>query len=106
MGSQERVMDKKQDEATRQIEEHLKSKFPVAQVTAYRQNFASVRVRIIDASFAGQSRIDREEKVFPYLRELPEETREDISVLLLLTPDEAPDSPMNIEFEHPVPSTL
>lgn len=51
---------------TRMVEEHLHSRLPAARVDVYRQNSASIRVRIIDGNFTGQSRIDREEKVLPY----------------------------------------
>lgn len=91
---------------TRMVEEHLRSRLPAARVDVYRQNSASIRVRIIDGNFTGQSRIDREEKVLPYLRELSEDTRSDITVLLLLGPEEQDRPPMNVEFEHPVPSSL
>lgn len=89
---------------TRRIEEALRAEFPDAE--AYRYNPASIRIRIIDDRFAGLSKVERHEMVMPLIRKLPDETREDITVLLLLTPDETEGSIMNLEFEHPSPSML
>jgi acid stress-induced BolA-like protein IbaG/YrbA len=89
---------------TRQIERLLRSKFPRAE--AYRYNSASIRVRVIDSRFAGQSRTEREEQVLPLIRQLPEETQADVMILLMLTPDELARSLMNLEFENPTPSMV
>jgi hypothetical protein len=75
-------------------------------VSAYRYNLASVRIRVIDPAFQGKSKEERNALVRPLLAQLPERTRRDISVLLLLAPDEVRDSLMNAEFEDPTPSML
>ncbi|MCO6457220.1 MAG: hypothetical protein J5I93_18135 [Pirellulaceae bacterium] len=77
-----------------------------AKTEVYRQNSASVRARIVDIDFAGISKADRHDTVWEFLKDLPEEQQAEISVLLLLTPDELAMSFANYEFEHPVPSRL
>jgi stress-induced morphogen len=77
-----------------------------AQISLYRQNSVSVRVRIFDPSFAGNSKPQRNKLVWKYLAELSEDVQSDISMLLLLTPDEKENSFANFEFDHPVRSKL
>jgi stress-induced morphogen len=79
---------------------------PAARIDLYRQNPASVRLRIIDPDFAGLSRVDRHARVWKYLEPLSEDDQADISMLVLLTPDETGRSSANLEFEDPVPSAL
>lgn len=89
---------------TRSIEQALRTEF--SDVQAYRYNPASIRVRVIDEQFTGLSRVERHELAAACIRALPEEIQQDITVLLLLAPDETDTSMMNIEFEHPSPSSL
>jgi stress-induced morphogen len=96
--------NKKTTPETRKIEALLRGTFPKAE--AYRYNSASIRVRIIDDQFAGKTRSEREDLVWPLLEQLPEETRADIMIVLMLSPDEIDDSHMNLEFEKPSPSRL
>jgi stress-induced morphogen len=79
-----------------------------ARTDVRRQNSASVRIRIIDSAFTGLDRVQRENLVWPMLRKLPEVAQDDISMLLLLTPEEStsPGLLMNFEFEHPLPSPI
>lgn len=80
---------------------------PGAASELYRQNSASIRIRIIDDRFARQSKAARHDGVFNYLSDrLDEDTLQEISVLLLLSPKEEKSSFMNTEFEHPVNSIL
>ena len=79
---------------------------PSAEIELDRQNPASVRIRIIDPDFAGMSRVDRHARVWKYLDQLSEEDEGDISMLVLVTPDETSRSTANLEFEDPVPSLL
>lgn len=79
---------------------------PEAEIELYRQNPVSVRVRIIDPSFAGMTRTQRSQLVWRYLDPLSEEEQSDISMLLLLTPQERTASFANVEFDDPVPSIL
>jgi len=73
---------------------------------AYRYNSVSIRVRLIHDDFRDTTRSAREDRVLPVIHTLPDETQEDITILLLLAPNELDRSPMNIEFEHPVPSRI
>lgn len=79
---------------------------PEAKIDLYRQNSVSVRVRIVDPSFAGQSRSDRSRVAWKYLDRLDDEVLGDVSTVLLLAPDELEKSFSNMEFEDPVPSGL
>lgn len=96
--------NKKRTPETRKIEALLRDAFP--RTEAYRYNSASIRVRIIDEQFSGKSRTEKEDLVWPLLEQLPEETRADIMIVLMLSPDEIDDSHMNLEFEKPSPSRL
>lgn len=79
---------------------------PEAVIGAYRHDSVSVRIRILDPNFAGRSRAQREEEVWAALEKLPEETVSEISLLLLLTPEEAKHSFASSEFDDPIPSKL
>jgi stress-induced morphogen len=79
---------------------------PAALIEVYRQNSVSIRVRVVDPDFAGISRADRHEIIWRFLEELPEEVQSQISLLILLTPEEAGKSLANLEFDHPIPSRL
>ena len=59
---------------------------PHAQVEIYRQNSASIRVRIVDPDFSGVSRADRHEIIWRFLENLPERVQSQVSLLLALTP--------------------
>jgi hypothetical protein len=77
-----------------------------AKVEAYRYNSASIRIRIIDPDFKGLDRVEREEAVWPIIETLPGDDREQITVLLLITPKEKKTSLMSLEFDSPTPSRL
>jgi hypothetical protein len=79
---------------------------PYATIEAYRQNSASVRVRIIDPDFEEFDRLARENLVWKILEQLPESIQTQITLLLLLTPKEAEFSFVNFEFDNPIPSEL
>jgi hypothetical protein len=79
---------------------------PVAAIDAYRQNLMSIRVRIIDSGFHGLDLVEREGRVWRILEPLPPAVRSHITLLLLLTPEEAKVSFMNFDFENPLPSRL
>jgi hypothetical protein len=79
---------------------------PEADVGVYRQNSASVRVRIIDPDFTNLDRAQRHNVIWQILERLPVRVLSDVTILLLLTPDEVSDSFANFEFEHPSPSRL
>ena len=79
---------------------------PKCQIDIYRQNSVSIRVRIIDPSFAGHTKADRSEIVWGYFTGLSDDVQSDISTLLLLTPEETTSSFANLEFDDPIPSEL
>jgi hypothetical protein len=104
-----KVRDKRLDRVLREIADALKKYdqvHPTARIEVYRQNSVSVRIRILDAAFSGRDRAQREDEVWAILNGLPEETVAEISLLLLLTPDEARRSFASSEFDHPIPSKL
>jgi stress-induced morphogen len=84
--------------------ESYREDHPDARIDLYRQNPASVRIRIIDPDFAGMSRTDRHGRVWKYLDRPSEHDEGDISMLVLRTPDETSRAMANLEFEAPVPS--
>ncbi len=79
---------------------------PQAEVTVYRQNSASVRVRIVNPDFVDLSKADRHDAIWQHFKDLPEDVQSQISLLLLLSPDERGVSFANVEFDNPVPSRL
>jgi hypothetical protein len=83
-----------------------RSAHPQAHIETYRHNDVSVRVRLIDPTFAGLDRYRREDDVWAELDQLPEEVVAEISLLLLLTPTEAKTSLASEEFDHPIPSRI
>ncbi|MBI3822794.1 MAG: BolA/IbaG family iron-sulfur metabolism protein [Planctomycetes bacterium] len=96
---------------TRKIEKMLNEYFPDRPgdfaPSAYRYNPASIRVRVVSDRFAGKNRVERSQMVYSLLKNnLPEETWQDITLIVLLTPDEVSESLMNMEFENPTPSRL
>jgi stress-induced morphogen len=103
-------MARKQTKETKDIEDLLKKRFPGFPEdhppAAYRYNSASIRARLVHRRFEGKSLSARERMVLPVIRLLPEETQMDITILLLLAPDEIGESLGNFEFEHPSPSLL
>ena len=93
------------DENVRQILDALRGyeeAHPHAVIEARRSNPVVIRVRIIDPDFAGRDRVDREEEVWPFLIGLPEEVVADITMLLLVTPEEAGRSFASFAFDDPV----
>lgn len=77
-----------------------------AQIEGQRLNEVSIRLRIIDPDFYGKDRLDREPEIWALLMKLPEDLFSNITMLLLLTPDEADGSLASQEFDHPIPSQL
>ncbi len=79
---------------------------PNAQIDVRRRNSVSIRIRIIDPDFDGMDRVDREPTVWNVLKALPEEVFTNLTMLLLLTPEETEGSLANQEFNDPIPSRL
>ena len=79
---------------------------PQAQIEGRRQNPVSIRLRIIDPDFQAIDRIERDPEIWELLRKLPEEVFVNITMLLLLTPEEAAHSLASQEFDHPIPARV
>ncbi len=86
--------------------DQYKGDHPNARIKVCRQNSVSIRIRIVDRDFGGLDRVDREPAVWNLLKALPEEVFANITMLLLLAPDETEGSLANQEFEDPIPSRL
>ena len=86
--------------------EQYEEQHPRSRATVYRMNPAAVRIRIIDPGFNGLNRIERDEKIWPLVRQLPDEAQQDISMLLLLSPKESKTNlqSANDEFNDPQPT--
>jgi hypothetical protein len=101
---------KKSDPQVTRIQRFLETEYapqhPHAQIDVYRYNAASIRARVIDPDFTGKDLVKRNEEIWAVLTGLPEETRAEINLLLLITPDEVKHSLMNLEFEDPTPTRL
>jgi stress-induced morphogen len=94
---------------TKAIERLIDAEFPDSLrdlPRAYRYSPVSIRVRIVDERFRGKNRSEREKMVLPLIRSLPDEVQQDLTILLLLAPEELKDSLMNREYENPTPSNL
>jgi stress-induced morphogen len=96
---------------TKKIEKLLLKHFPdhppALAPAAYRYNRASIRVRVVSPRFTDVDLVERDELVYPILRKnLPEETWQDIFIILLLAPEEGEQSTGNIEFDHPTTSRV
>ena len=78
----------------------------LAQIEGRRHNPVSIRLRIIDPDFQGMDRIAREPEIWQLLKKLPEEVFVNITMLLLLTPEEVEHSLASQEFDHPIPSRV
>ena len=88
------------------LKEHYQSAHPEAVIDCYRQNSASIRIRILDPGFRDLNRATRDDQIWKILGNLPEDIQSQITVLLLLTPEEAKTSFANMDFENPIPSRL
>jgi stress-induced morphogen len=81
--------------------------FPGSEASLYRQNSGSIRVRVVDDRFGGMSEANRDDAVVSYLAQrLPEDTLQEISILVLLPRRDLASSFMNLEFNDPTPSRL
>lgn len=79
---------------------------PQAQIEGRRHSPVSVRLRMIDPDFQRQDRLEREPDMWRLLHQLPDDVFVTITMLLLLTPEEAETSLASQEFEHPIPSRV
>jgi stress-induced morphogen len=80
---------------------------PGAEAALYRQNSASIRLRVIDRRFEGMTKTRRHADVWDFLAaRVPEDTLADVSLVLTVSPNELRNSFANFEFESPIPSHL
>jgi len=94
---------------TRALEKLIDKHFPDCPKDfprAYRYSPVSIRARIVDPRFEDMNLSERDKVVLPLIRTLPDETQEDLTILLLLAPGELKDSLMNREYEKPSPSMV
>ena len=104
-----KIRSKRPDPALRKISlalEQYAAVHPHAEIEIYRQNSVSIRLRVLDPEFKGKSRVQREDELWAILDALTEELVSEISLVLLLTPDESKKSFANFEFDNPIPSKL
>ena len=80
---------------------------PGAVASVYRQNSASIRIRIVDERFSGQSKGQRHDDAWRFIADqLDSDTSEEVSMLILLAPSEQRSSFINTEFDDPLPSRI
>lgn len=101
---------KREDSYVRRLRDELRkaygAKHPRAQVDVKRSNSACVRIRILDPGFARKGWTTRNDAAWKILETLPHEWRDQVSMLILMTPKEAAASLMNrFEFEEFTPSS-
>jgi hypothetical protein len=77
-----------------------------ATIDIQRLNSVSIRIRIIDPDFKGLDLVERDNQLWKILDKLPEDVLSQISLLLLLSPEETKKSLANLEFERPVGSAF
>lgn len=101
-----KVKKNNRDKCLRQLVgvlEEFDKRHPKSEIDAYRYSDVSVRVRIVSPHFKGQSRAEREEEIWELLSHIPEDVVAELSLLLLLAPEEKAKSLANFEFENPTP---
>lgn len=106
MASQGRNSDAHVRQIRQLLEDRYGSRHPKATISVYRYNSGSIRVRVIDPEFSGKGPVEREEAVWPLLETLPPEVREEITILLLISPKERKVSLLSREFDRPRRSRL
>ena len=105
------IVSKRIDAQTRRIYSVLKAAYPDLSDdesdVVYKSNRYSIRVRVIDANFDEKSLGQRHSEVKRVLSGLAAEDVENITMLMMLSPEEAaiPDL-MNLEFDDPSRSQL
>lgn len=99
------IADTQLDEV-RNVLELYERDHTTADAQLYRQNDASIRIRIIDDRFAEMPRSARHQNAWQYLNDLDPDILEQITLFLLLPTSELGTSMMNIEFEHPLASAI
>lgn len=96
------LFGKRMDDALRAVGKALaayEDANPAADASYCRADRASIRIRVVDAAFVGLTKAARGDLVWPTLRTLPDDVQDEISVLLLLAPDEVD------QYEFSAPKT-
>jgi stress-induced morphogen len=105
-----KVVQGNTDAAVQAIKDALdayETEHPGAEATLYRQNSASIRLRVIDRRFEGMTKSRRHADVWDFLAaRVPEDVLADVSLVLTVAPSELKMSFANFEFESPIPSQL
>ena len=101
----------RKDRAVQELEAILREnylmKHPEAKLDVYRYNSASIRIRVVDPTFAGVGLTERDDEIWKALKgRASRDALSQISFILLIAPNEATTSIMNREFENPTPSRL
>jgi len=95
-----------QTEVPKRIYAGLRSAFPdldeAMERVVYRYNRVSIRVRVVSERFHEKSETERERMVMDALKVLSSEEIEDVTMLLMMTPEEArKPSLVDLEFLDP-----
>lgn len=99
---QYRVSDQATETVRRLTKDNLrKAGLSKAKVDAYRHGAYSIRLRVIDPAFHNKSVTERDQMTTSLFDGLAQEIDRDVSLVLLLSPQEAKEHFMNEEFEHP-----
>ena len=75
---------------------------PEAVVEVYRRDPYSILARIIDPDFDGFDWVERHNLIWGLLENLPEDLLSQMSLLVLVTPDEMGDTGSSLEFDDPL----
>jgi hypothetical protein len=103
---------KLQDAGTVAVRDHVRNwigthRMKNAKVDVYRLHpYCSIRLRIVDRAFSGKTLEERDALTATLLEGLPDEIDRDISLVLLLAPDELKSDFVNRDFEHPLPTAF
>jgi len=65
-----------------------KAGHPAADIKVRRYESVAIQIRIIDPAFRGRGLAQREDEVWPLIQSLPGDVREEITMLLLVAPEE------------------
>jgi hypothetical protein len=93
---------KQEDKDVRSILDALRpfaEAHPQARIDIHRDNDVIIRIRIIDPGFQGLDRVERDAQIWPLLEKLPEDTLNQITFMLPITPKETKKSMANMDFE-------
>lgn len=106
-----RVATKIQDETTRTLYQAIRKAFPEVpddiERVVYRYNPVAIRVKVVSKRFEGKDTDQRERMVMRALKTVPSNIVDDITMLLMFTPEEENEPHLlSEEFEDPNGSRL